>query len=259
MNITSSNVLTFLAIKYKGDWDKIMDHLRNKLGVDDDELEATIKNMKCKVITYLDKEYPEQLRQVPKPPFALFYHGDISLIANYSKLVAVVGAREPSEYGLKHLNNIVKDISLDFVVVSGLAKGIDGAAHQTCIDSGGKTIAVLGCGIDQYYPPCNKKLQDIIKKDHLLISEYPEGVSSEPQNFLIRNRIVVGLSKGVLIVDCKKASGTLSSANLACTLNKDLMSIPYPIGTEFFNNNLINEGANLVETGNDVREVLNTY
>ena len=259
MSVNGSDVLLYFSVKFKGNWDRILEALRHKEYIDPKELQQIKENMKCNYITYLDDDYPEQLKEITKPPFTLFYYGDISLIKDFNKNVSVVGAREPSEYSPKHLSNIVKDISLDFRIISGLAVGIDSLAHQACVAAKGKTVAVLGCGIDKYYPACNKELQDLIKKDHLLLSEYPEGVSPEPSNFLFRNRIVVGLSKGLIIFDCKQASGTMSSANLACNMNRDLMSIPYPVGSGYYNNTFINEGANLIETGNDVREVLRPY
>ena len=259
MIIKGSQVLKYFAIKYKGDWDRILEALKNKEDLNDDEVINTINSLKCKAVTYMDPEYPEVLRQIYKPPFVLFYYGDYSLLENYRRLLAVVGAREPSEYGKTHLDSIVKDVSKDYVIVSGLAIGIDTLAHETCINSGGKTIAVLGCGIDYNYPERNKPLQDEIKNNHLLISEYPDFTPPVAQNFVFRNRLVVGLSKGALVFDCKEASGTLSSANLACNLNKDLMSIPYPVGSGFYNNHLISDGADLVETGNDVRQVMNSY
>lgn len=259
MGINGSDILMYLSVIHKGNWDKIMEALQNKDYVDEEAILKKKQELKCKYVTFLDKEYPEQLKEIFKPPFVLFYYGDISLAQDYNKNIAVVGAREPSKYGSRNLDKIVKEISLDYRIVSGLALGIDALAHQSCINAKGKTIAVLGCGLDYYYPSSNKELQNIIKEEHLLISEYPEGVEPQPQYFLHRNRIVVGLSKGLIIFDCKEASGTLSSANLAANMNRDLMSIPYPVGSGYKNNELINEGANLIESGNDVREVLNTY
>ena len=259
MKINGSDALMYFSVIFKGDWDRIMEAVRHREYVDEEAVQKLKNEMKCKYVTFLDSEYPSQLKQIFKPPFTLFYHGDISLASDYNKNVAIVGAREPSNYGRHNLTPIVKDISLDYKVVSGLAMGIDSLAHKACIEAKGKTIAVLGCGIDKYYPSCNKSLQETIKREHLLISEYPEGVDPDPRYFLNRNRIVVGLSKGLIIFDCKEASGTLSSANLACNMNRDLMSIPYPVGSGYKNNELINEGANLIESGNDVREVLNTY
>ncbi len=259
MEITGSDALIYFAIKHKGKWDRILEAIRHKEYIDDDELLSFKTSMKCKAVTYLDEDYPQQLKQIQKSPFVLFYYGDIKLAKDYTKNISVVGAREPSKYGSENLVNIVKEIALDYKIVSGLAIGIDSLAHKTCMEAEGKTIAVLGGGIDYYYPEINRGLQDKIKEDHLLLSEYPEGTTPDPQNFIMRNRIVVGLSKGVIIFDCKEASGTLSSANMACSFNRDLMSIPYPVGSGYYNNTLINEGANLIETGNDVRQVLNTY
>lgn len=259
MTVEARNILIYLSVKHKGDWDSIFKAIRENEDVDEDEVRKCTNSLKCKAITILDKEYPVNLKEIYKPPFVLFYYGDISLIQTYSRNLAVIGSREPSEYSQEHLINIVKDLAIDTTIVSGLALGIDGLAHETCINAGGKTIAVLGCGVDIFYPSSNMKLQEIIREKHLLISEYPEGVLPVPDHFLVRNRIIVGLSKAVMAFDIRPMSGSLSIANLSCHLNKDLMSIPYPIGTGFLNNELINEGANLVENAQDVREVLGNY
>ena len=259
MEINGRILLTYLSIKHKGNWDKIYEIIRSKTHVDEEDVEKTLTNLKSKVVTLLDPEYPDNLKEIYKPPFALFYYGDISLINNYKRNIAVVGARNASDYGKEQISNIIKEIAKDYVIVSGLAKGIDTCAHIASIENGGRTIAVLGCGLDYCYPEENKELQNIIKMNHLLISEYPEGVKPDPSHYVIRNRIVVGLSKGVIAIDCKEISGTISSVNLAANLNRDLMSIPYPVGSGFYNNHLINEGANLIENGNDVRLVLGSY
>ncbi len=258
--MNARDVLIYLAVKLHGEWDEIYKFLDTKQQIDFKEVENVNKSLKCNAVTFLDKTYPEQLKQIYKPPYVLFYEGDLSLLEeSYKRNVAVVGARDPSEYGTKYCNSIVKDISKDYVIVSGLAKGIDSIAHNACIKSGGRTIAVLGCGLDYYYPSENKSLQNNIKAHHLLLSEYPLGTPPKPNNFVIRNRIVIGLSKGVIVFDVREMSGTISSVNLACHLSRDLMSIPYPIGTEFINNKIINEGANVVENGNDVRQVMTVY
>lgn len=259
MTIDGRNVLIYLAIKYKGDWDKIFLSIKDRESIDEEELKKAVSSVKCKTVTILDKDYPAQLKEIYKPPFVLFYYGDLALANTYSRNLAVVGSREPSEYARKALINIVKDLSVDTTIVSGLALGIDGLAHETCINAGGKTIAVLGCGVDVFYPSSNMKLQETIRESHLLLSEYPEGTKSAPENFPVRNRIIVGLCKGVLVFDVRPMSGSLCTSNLACTLNRYLMTIPYPIGTDFKNNELINEGANLVENARDVREVLGGY
>lgn len=249
-------ILIGIAYKYHGDWDKIYQSLYKKEDIKIEEINDALNSIKCHTLTILDEEYPETLRNIYRPPFVLYYYGDISLIKDYTKCLAVVGSRDYSPYGETSTRNIVKDLKEDIIVVSGLAKGIDAIAHEEAIKSHHKTIAVLGTGIDYCYPLENIHLYEEIKKNHLLLSEYYGDFSGKPENFPIRNRIIVGLSKAVLVTEAKEKSGTLTSVSIASTNNRDLLVIPYPIDVKNECNHLIQLGAYLVTSGEDVNDLM---
>ena len=140
------------------------------------------------------------------------------------------------------------------VICSGMANGIDTCAHNACIDSNGKTIAVLGCGIDYIYPKSNKNLYETIKKDHLLISEFPFDEAPKPEYFPIRNRIITGLCWGLFVPEVKTKSGTLVSIAHALNQNKEIFILPQPAKNNTFNNRIIRDGAILIESCEDILE-----
>jgi len=238
----SRYLLVYFAVKYQGDFQKIYSALVLKEEVPYEEAKKVYDSLKCKVMTLLDYDYPEKLKTVCQPPMVLFYYGDISLLDKES--LAVVGSREYSNYGKHCTERIIKDVIPGRVLISGLAKGIDAIAHETAIKCGAKTIAVLGSGIDYCYPSDNKELYEEIKKNHLLISEYPGKTPPNAHQFPMRNRIVVGLSDGIFVPQINSfMSGTMISYCLAVESNKAVIVAPHPIGSPCINNELINEGA----------------
>lgn len=259
MRLEPRELLIALSLKYKGDWQQIYDAIYRKEDINAEQAKEEIEKLNCRTITIVDPEYPLSLKNIFKPPFVLYCYGDITLLKGYSNNLAVVGAREPSDYARKNVVKIIKDIALDFPVVSGCALGIDGLAQQTCIDAGGRTIGVLGCGIDVIHPKTNTALIKEIAKNHLLVSEYPPQTEPTKDKFTSRNRIVVGLTLHVLIFDVKKDSGTHNSFSLSVLNNRNLMSIPYPIGTEYLNNQFIKEGITLIEDGDDIRYLIEKF
>ena len=239
----SRPLLIYFAVKYHGDFQKIMMALELKETPSLKAIEKVNQSLKCKAITLLDYDYPLRLKQVLYPPIVLFYYGDISLLNNEQAL-AVVGSRDYNEYGKECTERIVSEIAKGRVIVSGLAQGIDAVAHECAMRNGGRTIAVLGSGIDYCWPPENQELYEEIKKKHLVISEYPGRTPPYPKNFPMRNRIVVGLSQGVYVPQVNTyASGTMISVNIAVEMNKDVFVAPWPINSETANNQLIEEGA----------------
>ena len=247
----AKKVIIYLAIKHQGDWAKILDNIKNLTEEDAINSEYPL-NLKCEAITILDKEYPESLKQIYRPPFVLFYYGDISLISNFDKCLGIVGTRNPSTHYLEHLDRVVEELPKDMIIVSGLAKGVDGFSHQSAINHGLKTIAVLGTGIDICYPSENRELFNRIKQNYLLISEYPPGTITSSDKFPVRNRIISGLSKVVFIPEGKIRSGTSTTATFATQQNRDVCCFPGPIGEESLCNLLIKQGAFLVENGQDI-------
>ena len=245
-------MLIAYSIKYSGDFNKILKAAHDVEIIEDCYKEAA-KNLKCGVITFVDLNYPSHLKNIYKPPIVLYYYGDISLLENPLRNVSMVGSREYTEYGEKMAVEIATGLAKKgYNIVSGLARGIDGISHRSAIKAGGKTIAVLGGGIDTCYPSENQDLCDEIKKNHLLISEYPGTTPPTVSSFPIRNRIIAGLSKSLVVVEAGEHSGSGITAALAMNGNTDVMCVPYPAGIKSQCNKLISMGAALVESAEDV-------
>ena len=207
------------------------------------------------------KEYPESLRKIPNPPKDLYYKG--SLLQTEMNCFGIVGTRRYSTYGKQVALEIAGDLAeAGLTIVSGLAPGIDTFAHQATLERKGKTIAVLGTGLDEksIYPKSNLKLsREIVENGGCLISEYPAGTRGAQFTFPQRNRIISGLSMGILVVEAKKKSGALITADYASRQNKKIFAVPGPI---YSSNSkgchaLIRKGAVLIENGNDILTELN--
>ena len=174
------------------------------------------------ILRFDNQRFPEGLKHIPDPPYLLYFRGEIEF--DYQSSIAVVGTRKPNEAGLERTQRYVRSfVSNNMTVISGLAEGIDSEAHKTCVENGGKTIAVFGAGIDKIYPVTNKDLgKAILDKGGAFVSEYPPGVESQRWYFPRRNRIIVGMSRGVLITQSPGRSGSLISAMLTADYNRDL-------------------------------------
>lgn len=246
------NILIGMAIRHQGKWHDIYQALKEKETIEDEEIYGYLTHLKCNVITILDQEYPEYLRKVTCPPFVLFYYGDISLIYNIDKNLAIVGSRDASQNGLNAIYNIAEKVSKTYNIVSGLALGIDAAAHHGAIDGGGKTIGILGCGIEQCYPISNQSLYDEIKSHHLLISEYYNYIPPHSYNFPQRNRLIVAFSRATLVGEARLKSGSSITASITLAENKDLMVIPSNELDNSLCNQLIRDGCSVVLNADDV-------
>ncbi|MGM9808984.1 MAG: DNA-processing protein DprA [Bacilli bacterium] len=253
--LTAREVILYLSIKYNGNWSDIFNAVRKKERIDLEEYEKITNNISCSYVTILDADYPNSLKSVYRPPFVLFYYGDLSLINKQT--IGVIGPRENTKYAKENCESIVNELSSKLVIVSGLAKGIDSIAHQACVNAGGKTIAVLGSGIDNCYPKENLLLYNIIKKEHLLISEYPNMVEPNADNFPLRNRIISGLSQSLFVVEAKKKSGTMITIGYALENGKDVFCLPHNVDGTHYCNSLIKEGAILIENAQDIFSNLN--
>ena len=260
MTINTKDIIAYCAIAEEGDWDRIYQRLLMHDYPSPEKIESTLLKLKCQYLSIVDEGYPEKLRQIHRPPFCLFYYGDISLInTETNQLVSVVGSREYSEYGESATRHIVSDLARDFVIVSGLAKGIDTIAAETAINAGGKTVAVLGSGPNICYPRENRELYSDIKRNHLILSEYPPNICPSQEKFPLRNRIIAGLSKAVIVTEAGLRSGTSITVNFALLSNRDVMCVPHPYNSASACNRLIKEGAFLVENGDDVRNQISKY
>lgn len=176
------------------------------------------------------KEYPESLREIAWVPERLYYEGAIDLINN-PRNIAVVGTRRMSEYGRAVTAQFTKDLVKDgWVIVSGLARGVDRVAHEVCLENGGRTIAVLAHGLDMTYPPEHLQLRKrIVEHGGLILSEHKEGIPLTKQNLAVRNRIVVAISKCVLVCESPKSSGTKITVKFAAEQGRDVYIVPGPI------------------------------
>lgn len=203
-------------------------------------------------LSILDKEYPLELKNIYNPPALLFYQGNLELL-NKGKL-AVVGSRKCSEVGAQSVAKIIKELGNRFVIISGLARGIDTSAHVAALKNGGATIAVIGCGLDVYYPKENSKLQDYISRNQLLLTEYEVGQEPKKFHFPERNRIIAGLSQGVIVAEAKIRSGSLITCERAMEEGRDIFAIPGNIldGKSDGCHQLIQEGAKCITSGFDV-------
>lgn len=250
------DVLLYFALLHQGDWHKIFKSIKNKETFNTVEFEQLKKKLSSNYVTILSSNYPSALRQLEQPPYVIFYRGDISLVA-YPNKIAVIGSRDASEYGLNITHNLVTDlIKNNYLIISGLAKGIDAMAHQRTFELGGKTIAVVGQGIDIKYPSSNETLYHKAESSGLILSEYPDGVIASKNNFPNRNRIIAILSQGILITEAKQLSGTLTTVRHGLNYGKDIFCVPYPANQGSACNQLIKQGAKLVETISDVLEEL---
>lgn len=250
--LIGQDVLLYFAFKYEGDWDLIYQAIKNKEKIDEKALNLYKENMKYKYITLLDEKYPICLKNSFKPPFVLFYYGDITLLSSSHK-ITVVGSRNCTKYGEEVTRTICAELSKkSYVIVSGMARGIDSIAHKSAINVNGKTIAVLGSGINYCYPKQNKFLYEIMKKEHLILSEYPDNLIARKENFPQRNRIIAAIGDGVFIPECQKSSGTSITISYALNLGKEVFCVPFPINISNGNNKLIKDGAILVETSIDI-------
>jgi DNA processing protein len=205
------------------------------------------------VVTLGDPLYPQRLREIFDPPILLFARGRVELLESLS--VAVVGTRRPTPYGLAVAERLSGDLAhAGLTIVSGMARGVDTAAHRGALAAGGDTIAVLGCGVDVVYPSENRKLAAELAVKGLIVSEFPMGATAFPQNFPIRNRIISGASLGVLVVEGAQYSGSAITAKLAMDQGREVFAVPGNITNKLAwgPNLLIKQGARLVQDWNDV-------
>ena len=205
------------------------------------------------LVPITDPRYPPRLRDIYDPPPMLFARGRVELMA--SLMLAIVGTRRPTAYGTTAAERLARDLAAaGLTVVSGMARGIDTCAHKAVLEACGDTIAVFGCGVDQVYPVENRKLAQEIANKGLLISEFPMAAPAYPQNFPVRNRIISGMSAGVLVVEGGEYSGSAITAKLAAEQNREIFAVPGNITSKvsWGPNLLIKQGAKLVQEWNDV-------
>jgi DNA processing protein len=218
---------------------------------------ATLAAAGVEVLLPDDSRFPDRLQQIPYPPAFLFLKG--TLLPQDDLALALVGTRSASYYGLKTCRRLAGALAArGLTVVSGLARGIDTAAHQGALENSGRTLAVLGCGLDVVYPPENQKLYEQIPKQGALLSEFPLGAPPEAKNFPIRNRLISGLSLGVVVVEAGLRSGTSITVRYALDQGREVFAVPGPIDspTSLGPHRLIQDGAKLVQEVEDITQEL---
>jgi DNA processing protein len=229
--------------------------LEQRIQIDPKEEVETAEELGIRIVTPLDAEYPDALKAIHDPPLALYVRGSFLPADDHS--IGIVGSRKATHYGLNVADRMAYQLAqTGFTIVSGLARGIDTAAHQGALKAKGRTIAVLGSAIDQLYPPENAELADAIAQHGAVISEYPLGRPADRMTFPYRNRIISGLSQGVLVVEAGFKSGSLHTADAALEQGRSVFAVPGRIdhpaarGT----NCLIKNGAKLVDNVGDILE-----
>lgn len=232
---------------------RVLIHERDK--IDPYASVRQLADLGLQAVTLVQESYPFLLKQIYDPPAILYYRGDINVLNG--TCVAMVGSRKATEYGKTAAGKIAEGLAAaGVVVVSGMARGIDTVAHQGALQAGGKTVAVLGCGLDICYPPENIKLREKIATYGLLLSEFPPGSQPKPANFPMRNRIISGLSLATVVVEAAEKSGALITADCALEQGRDVFAVPGSIHSPASKgcHRLIKEGAAMVE---DVTDILN--
>jgi DNA processing protein len=231
-----------------------------KARIEAEQEQMRVQEQKGTILTYADKEYPERLREIFDPPSVLWVLGDVQLLSRPS--IAIVGTRHPTPYGTGMGEVLARDLaSRRLVILSGMARGIDTAAHRGALAAGGSTVAVWGTGVDVIYPKENKSLaENILVSGGAIVSEYRLGTFPAPQNFPKRNRILSGMSVGVLVVEAGENSGTRVTARCALEQDRDVYAVPGNVTTKnaWGPNTLIKQGAKLVATWEDVWQELPT-
>ena len=214
---------------------------------------AWVENDDHHLVVWGENDYPELLGRIPGPPLLLYVNGDVGAL--HLPSLAIVGSRNPTSGGERNAHDFAQHLARQgFAIVSGMAQGIDAAAHRGALDAGGKTVAFLGTGIDRVYPAVNRDLAHAIAAHGALVSEYPLGAPPERWRFPERNRLISGLSLGTLVVEAARRSGSLITARLAGDQGREIFALPGSIHNPLARgcHRLIRQGAKLVETADDI-------
>lgn len=240
---TANNIVNPI---YKKDLEQYIEYM-NKYNID--------------IITILDEEYPQKLRNIYDPPACIFIKGNKDVLNNIA--ISIIGCRQCTNYGMNIAKCIAYNLSKNNInIISGMAKGIDSYAHMGAVNAKKTTIAVLGCGLDIIYPKENLKLfNDILENNGAIISEYLIGTKPEKMNFPARNRIVSALSDGIVVIEARKRSGTLITVDFALEQGKEVYVVPGNVNSpqSVGTNELIKEGAKCITCASDIIEDLQIY
>lgn len=216
-----------------------------------------LERHQVRVLTYLDTQYPSLLRSIPDPPPLLYFQG--TLLDSDRHAIAIVGTRKVSVAGRVFAEELARDLAaMGFTIVSGLARGVDAAAHRGALAGHGRTLAVMGCGLDRTYPADHRQLREAIERSGAVLSELPLGAAPHSYHFPRRNRIISGLALGVVVTEAAIESGSLITARLAAEQGREVFAVPGFVKIENSRgpNSLIKDGARLVESARDVLDEL---
>lgn len=245
--LTREDILAY-AIKYHGNWSLIANAIKQQ------EIVYPV-TISTPYVTILDALYPKQLRSLRFPPWILFFQGNYELLNQ--PMISIVGSRNWSEYGRSSTQEVVANLNHNYVIVSGLAKGIDAFAHRYAMIQGMHTIGIIGNGLDIVYPKENQQLYQRMAKSELIISEYPPHTPPKKEHFPWRNRLIACLGKALIVTQATLRSGTMLTVNEALNLSKEIYCIPYSYidkdgqGCNF----LISQGANIITDVKMLREL----
>lgn len=239
MQEEKNNAVIYYSMKYEGDWDAIGRALINH-----EPYEKV--DPKEKAVTIFDPRYPVSLRRLRFPPWVFYYRGELGLL--YKKGITIVGSRNLEPYAAHMTKHIVEQVGGKYVIVSGLAKGVDAVAHASAIKCGARTIGVIGCGLDVIYPRENRILYENMEKNQLIITEYPNGTKPLRHHFPWRNRMLAAMGEKTIVTEAALHSGTMNTVNEAINLSREVWCLPYPYGDESGRgcDLLISQGANIL-------------
>ncbi len=260
MVIDRQTLLRNVAYYGKGDWNTEFAIIKEKKRFTDEELNEC--NIQCKTpcIVIGEREYPDYFRETPQPPIALFYYGNKDLLSDKYIRVSVVGTRNPNHYSTKYtedfLEELIKTID-NIVIVSGMAYGIDSIAHRLAMKHNKPTIAVMGNGIDRYYPNNSKDIYEYCSSGKgLVVSEYPCMVEPLAEHFPPRNRIIAAMADLIFIPEAKDKSGTSITLRYALQMGKTICCLPQRVDDFQLTNNAIKDGAYLINSAKDIKNLL---
>lgn len=254
----SREVLVYLNEIFRGDWNLISEaiRMRRKIWNDPEEVERVAASIPTHFVTPTDPDYPKCFQMGYKPPYVLYYQGNLNLVQELDRAVTIVGARECSDYGRKMARELAEGLAQKGIaVVSGLATGIDSESLKAALPYG-KAVGIIGNGIGRVYPSENEELQKEIGRNGLLISEYPHNCPPAQNHFPLRNRLLAAAGKVTIIIEAQKHSGTMITASFAAALGRDIGAVPFKAGQESCCNELIKDGAALIETVDDVLNIM---
>lgn len=248
-------IILALCLKYNGVWEDIYDAIKRKERLSKEEILESEKNNQVKYVTIVDDNYPESLKNIYKPPFILFYYGDISLLNKRSEILSVVGTKNPSSYALNMTRSFMASLH-GVTIASGFNVGINKAALETALDNCHNAIGVLPCGINSPFPKENFELYNRLKEEGLIISEYPNEYYPLKENMSFYNRIIAGVSKVIFVSECLDKCGTSVAINYAIDFGCDVAVLPHRIDEEDkYCNYLIQNGAIPITELKDLEEL----